>query len=144
MLVRALSLAVIAVLALAPVQTVLGKNKQRKAYDRSWKKRRRRCELETCAHLDLMENDNCVHNCTSVTCYDSTYAEEPLEPGEVDSRRERTFTSCALAEEKRKASEGRSRRRAEAAKRKEAVAAATSAAHVEQVGAHAAAAAPEA
>ena len=39
--------------------------------------------------------------------------------------------------EKRKASEGRSRRRAEAAKRKETVAAAKSAAHVEQVGARA-------
>ena len=98
----------------------LGKNRKKKAYDRTWKKRRKGCELEQCAHLVAMENDNCVNECTSPTCYGTVFGAEPLEPGEVDRRREREFAGCCRNEEKAAAHAAKTKRRSEAQARRHA------------------------
>lgn len=38
----------------------------------------RECEQGPCAHIPRMENDNCVHECTSPACYAQVYGEEPV------------------------------------------------------------------
>ena len=98
---------------------VLGKNRKKKSYDRAWKNRRKSCQLEQCAHLVVPENDNCVNECTSLTCYATVFGEEPLEPGEVDARREREFTGCCRREEKAAAQAAKTRRRSEAQARRD-------------------------
>ena len=40
----------------------------------------------------------CVNACTSHACFEEVYGSEPLEPGEVDFARWRTFTRCARKE----------------------------------------------
>jgi hypothetical protein len=41
---------------------------------------------------------NCVNRCISSNCYGEVYAENPLEDGEIDSIRNREFTSCVRQE----------------------------------------------
>ena len=42
--------------------------------------------------------DNCVLKCVSARCYDNVYGGDPLEEGEIDVARGRTFRSCARTE----------------------------------------------
>ncbi len=42
--------------------------------------------------------DNCVLKCVSTRCYDNVYGGDPLEEGEIDVARGRTFRSCARTE----------------------------------------------
>lgn len=56
------------------------------------------CEATTCMHLPPDENMNCVNRCASQACFDTVYASEPLEDGEVDDERERTFRNCLREE----------------------------------------------
>ena len=67
------------------------------------------CEAAECAHLVPDENMNCVNKCGSPACFERIYAPEPLEDGEVDDERERSFLDCMLAEQK----EQRRRQRAQ-------------------------------
>ena len=46
--------------------------------DREWKKRMKQCEQTTCSHMPELENDNCVNECTSKSCYDKVYGAEPV------------------------------------------------------------------
>ena len=77
-----------------------------KKLDRVWRTKRREClESEKCKLINKDENDNCVNECTSLSCFNQVYGSEPLEPGEVDFHRWRQFTLCArkeVAEQKRK------------------------------------------
>ena len=52
------------------------------------------CEQETCQHLVHEESMNCVYQCVSEECYDQVYAMAPLEPGEIDFERARSFEMC--------------------------------------------------
>ena len=63
--------------------------------DRAFRARRRECETQKCAGMQPGTNMNCVNACISQSCFDEIYAEEPLEDGEVDSKRSRLFQSCA-------------------------------------------------
>ena len=58
------------------------------------------CEATECAHLLPDENMNCVNKCGSQVCFERIYSSEPLEDGEVDDERERSFLDCMLAEQK--------------------------------------------
>ena len=74
------------------VALTTAKNQNR---DRAFRARRRECETQTCAGMQPGTNMNCVNACISQSCFDEIYAEEPLEDGEVDSKRTRLFQSCA-------------------------------------------------
>ena len=63
--------------------------------DRAFRARRRERETQTCAGMQPGTNMNCVNKCISESCFDEIYGEEPLEDGEVDSKRSRLFQSCA-------------------------------------------------
>ena len=63
--------------------------------DRAFRARRRECETQTCAGMQPGTTMNCVNACISQSCFDEIYGEEPLEDGEVDSKRSRLFQSCA-------------------------------------------------
>jgi hypothetical protein len=68
--------------------------------DRQWKSRKANCEKEQCSALIPEEAYNCVNECVSKLCYDEIYASNPLEDGEVDNARSRSFTNCLRKEEK--------------------------------------------
>ena len=74
------------------VALTTAKNQNR---DRAFRARRRECETQTCAGMQPGTNMNCVNECISQSCFDEIYAEEPLEDGEVDSKRSRLFQNCA-------------------------------------------------
>ena len=63
--------------------------------DRAFRARRRECETQKCSGMQPGTNLNCVNACISQSCFDEIYAEEPLEDGEVDSKRSRLFQNCA-------------------------------------------------
>ena len=66
-------------------------------YDRLWRNRKKDCERDTCGHLIPDEAANCVNVCISQSCFNEVYGPEAgggLEDGEIDTERERTFTTC--------------------------------------------------
>lgn len=67
--------------------------------DKAWQARKSQCEQQQCVHLIPEEGFNCVNNCTSTSCYDSIYASNPLEDGEIDFERNRAFTTCLRKEQ---------------------------------------------
>ena len=74
------------------VALTTAKNQNR---DRAFRARRRECETQTCSGMQPGTNMNCVNQCISQSCFAEIYAEEPLEDGEVDSKRSRLFQNCA-------------------------------------------------
>mmetsp|Transcript_15107 Transcript_15107/g.28443 ORF Transcript_15107/g.28443 Transcript_15107/m.28443 type:complete len:113 (-) Transcript_15107:280-618(-) len=68
--------------------------------DRVWKNKRTQCEKFECGHLVVDENMNCVNNCTSALCFKEVYADEPLEDGEIDDKRQKLYNSCLRRETK--------------------------------------------
>ncbi|KAJ1451247.1 hypothetical protein M885DRAFT_530139 [Pelagophyceae sp. CCMP2097] len=72
-----------------------GADAAKRAGDRALRLKRGGCE-DACeaSHPDLVDGSNCVHECVSGPCYAAVYAQEPLEDGEVDSKRSRAFTNC--------------------------------------------------
>ena len=66
------------------------------------KAKRAECEVEvakdeTCSRSQI-DMENCILRCVSNTCYGNIYGDDPLEEGEVDVVRGRTFRSCARNE----------------------------------------------
>ena len=55
---------------------------------------RRQCETVQCVDVVDDYKENCVLNCTSPECYEEVYAAEELEPGEIDTKRQRAFNAC--------------------------------------------------
>jgi hypothetical protein len=47
------------------------------------------------------EGMNCVYNCLSSECYNTIYGDNPLEDGEIDVVRYRTFQNCVRKEYKK-------------------------------------------
>ena len=77
----------------------LSQSQKNRRWDRVWKAKRKECGAKgKCATLHPDENDNCVNECTSAACYAEVYAAEPLEPGEVDMPRWRSFERCVRRE----------------------------------------------
>ena len=74
----------------------------RDSLDREVKARRAECEIEMRADAACASSaiamDNCVLKCVSARCYDNVYGGDPLEEGEIDVARGRTFRSCARTE----------------------------------------------
>ena len=63
-------------------------------YDRTWKKKKKSCESNTCEEFIPDEAYNCVNKCLSEECFRKIYQENPLEDGEIDTARSRQFTQC--------------------------------------------------
>ena len=85
------------------------------AKDRAYRAAKRECEHGVCANYAPETGYNCVHECVSAPCYADVYAAEPLEDGEIDAKRARSFLSCVRKEA---ASERENDRRARKEKRK--------------------------
>ena len=71
-------------------------------------KKKRECEDVTCARVHLDHKENCVLRCQSEACYEEIFMPEELEPGEIDTKRQRAFQTCLNAESRRLAQERRS------------------------------------
>ena len=53
-------------------------SKHTKRLDREGRDAAHHCKMFECAHIDELENDNCVNKCTSELCYEEIYAENPV------------------------------------------------------------------
>ena len=77
-------------------------HRRNQSLDREVKAKRAECEEELrddpAGAVSAIDMDNCVLRCVSPTCYDNVYGSDPLEEGEVDVARGRTFRSCARGE----------------------------------------------
>uniref|UniRef100_A0A0G4GQ10 Uncharacterized protein n=1 Tax=Chromera velia CCMP2878 TaxID=1169474 RepID=A0A0G4GQ10_9ALVE len=63
-----------------------------------WRARRNKCVMNECSDIPEEENDDCVDKCLSPQCYQDIFAENPLEPGEVDRKRRNDFMNCVKKE----------------------------------------------
>ena len=80
-----------------------GNSKRIRQQDKVWKTRKKTCETVHCVHLIPDEAYNCVNNCTSNICYDQVYGFHnggPLEDGEIDDPRTKSFMNCVRKEAK--------------------------------------------
>ena len=106
-------LALAAWFALTPVGAA---PKHQQHRDRAYRAKKRECDVSSaCESLDAAVGQNCVNACVSPACYAEIYAAEPLEDGEIDAKRARSFLSCVRKEA---ASERENDRRARKEKRK--------------------------
>mmetsp|Transcript_50954 Transcript_50954/g.111630 ORF Transcript_50954/g.111630 Transcript_50954/m.111630 type:complete len:107 (-) Transcript_50954:144-464(-) len=71
----------------------------KKSKNRASKQQRAECLRGPCKGIPVDENDDCVDQCVSPKCYAEVYADEPLEPGEVDKKRRNLFTACTRREQ---------------------------------------------
>ena len=72
--------------------------------------RKRECERDVCGGVHEDDRTNCVLKCQSETCYAEVYGQEELEPGEIDTKRQREFSQCQsreVREAKRNRGKGR-------------------------------------
>lgn len=79
--------------------------------DRKAKIERQQCEEGPCSEWDADMKPNCVLRCQSEQCYESVYAEDELEPGEIDSARAKTFQQCLRKEKTARLATERERRK---------------------------------
>ena len=96
-------LLLIAMLILANIDGVVAIKRNIAFYDKMWKDRQSDCKtLEPCKDMIPDEALNCINNCTSPACYSKIFSNMPLEDGEIDHDRSRTFTTCMREELKKK------------------------------------------
>lgn len=63
---------------------------------REYNRKRRECDASvTECEYEQYDRDNCVLRCISQPCFQSIYANDPLEDGEVDETRSRAYKKCA-------------------------------------------------
>mmetsp|Transcript_26881 Transcript_26881/g.40706 ORF Transcript_26881/g.40706 Transcript_26881/m.40706 type:complete len:123 (-) Transcript_26881:147-515(-) len=95
------SLCLVALLV-AMMATVLVEAKPKKYNGNSakthWKKENE-CLKSDCKAYNTDENEDCLARCVSPACHAEVYAEDPLEPGEVDKQRSNKFNSCVRSEQ---------------------------------------------
>lgn len=67
----------------------------------TWKQRKRNCEINECKTV-MISDPNCVYRCVSSECFRTGFEDNTLgllEPGEIDSQRDRIFQSCATKQD---------------------------------------------
>ena len=62
-------------------------NRQENLFDKEFAKKKTACEKSPCGFLPAHFNDNCVNQCISKKCYEQSFFNSGLEPGEIDQRR---------------------------------------------------------
>eukprot|EP00747_Dinoflagellata_sp_TGD_P166031 gnl/TRDRNA2_/TRDRNA2_188205_c0_seq1.p2 gnl/TRDRNA2_/TRDRNA2_188205_c0~~gnl/TRDRNA2_/TRDRNA2_188205_c0_seq1.p2 ORF type:complete len:118 (+),score=18.21 gnl/TRDRNA2_/TRDRNA2_188205_c0_seq1:31-384(+) len=65
---------------------------------KSYWKKENECQRTTCKGIHTDENDDCIAKCVSETCWQEVYADDPMEPGQVDRPRQQKFNQCVKAE----------------------------------------------
>uniref|UniRef100_A0A7S0RAH5 Uncharacterized protein n=1 Tax=Pyramimonas obovata TaxID=1411642 RepID=A0A7S0RAH5_9CHLO len=99
--------AVALLLVLGDVQSVSAKKGAKKnrnkatSQDREYWAKRTECEPivqrdATCG--TAIQKENCILKCVSDACYADVYGDDPLEDGEVDNVRGKSFRSCVKKE----------------------------------------------
>ncbi|KAG8456996.1 hypothetical protein KFE25_006608 [Diacronema lutheri] len=90
-----------------------GKRRSKTSSDRSSRLERTQCEEGPCSEWDTDYRPNCVLRCQSDACYTAVYADNELEPGEVDTSRSRQYQTCLTKErsDRMRVERERSRRR---------------------------------
>ena len=73
----------------------------RKRGNKKVQSKKTECERGECAAVPEDDFGNCVLKCQSAACYEEVYGAEELEPGEIDHKRTRLFTTCVNAEQRR-------------------------------------------
>lgn len=86
------------VVVLACIQSSASASQAIVQFERETKTKKSMCERVTCQSLPADENMNCVNECTSPKCFKQVYGEEPLEDGEIDTKRAREFNQCVRLE----------------------------------------------
>lgn len=70
---------------------VIGEAKSNKhsenLFDKEFRKKQSACEKVSCNFLPSNFNENCVNQCISQKCYERTFFNLGLEPGEIDQKR---------------------------------------------------------
>ena len=72
--------------------------KQRRRAEIALDDTRKVCEYHTCIQFLAEEAMNCVQLCISPACYQDIYGDDPLENGEIDIDRAKTFEVCVKEE----------------------------------------------
>jgi hypothetical protein len=107
---QAVSIALLLLLVLGCLQrAVSGRKSVHSKLDKVWKAKKVNCEKTTCAGMVLEESYNCVNKCTSDLCFAEVYGAMPLEDGEIDHPRSRSFANCARKEQRELQSRDRSK-----------------------------------
>lgn len=76
---------------------------KRKKIDKIIKKNLNDCETnKNCSKFDQFTSSNCVLECLSSFCYHEFYGINPLEEGEIDTKRYNQFHKCVREEIYRK------------------------------------------
>ncbi|KAL4467538.1 hypothetical protein ABPG72_004606 [Tetrahymena utriculariae] len=78
---------------------VQAQNKNKNEFERFFKERQRICQdINTppygCKGIPFDFSLNCINKCVSNKCFNDYYGQNPLLPGEQDSKRERDFKVC--------------------------------------------------
>ncbi len=58
---------------------------RKRAAEKRYRKAKEDCTINKCG---------AIFQCISSVCFDAVYASDPLEDGEIDSKRERIFSKC--------------------------------------------------
>lgn len=56
-------------------------------FDKEFRKKQSACEKVSCNFLPSNFNENCINQCISQKCYERTFFNLGLEPGEIDQKR---------------------------------------------------------
>lgn len=95
MIARLLILSLLSAILAVAAHVNTASNAQNGRIDKLWRDQKKSCEQGAeCSPIHPDENANCVNKCISASCYEQIYAEEPLEDGEIDHRRNRDFINC--------------------------------------------------
>ena len=70
------------------------RRRRKRAAEKRYRKAKEDCTINKCGAFPPEENMNCIFQCISSVCFDAVYASDPLEDGEIDSKRERIFSKC--------------------------------------------------
>jgi hypothetical protein len=104
---------VLLILLLQAKLVVCGGGSSRQRHERQYNIMKTACERGQCAEWLPEENMNCVHQCIDRDCYTEVYGDNPLEDGEIDVFRTRSFITCLKAVLRRERAKSRQGARVE-------------------------------
>ena len=68
--------------------------RQKKRKRRIYQRKKTDCYAKECFYLEYFLATNCIFNCVSKICFHKIYRFSNLEPGEIDSKRDKLFEKC--------------------------------------------------
>ena len=64
-----------------------GSGNKETLFDKEFRKKQQNCERNFCNYLPNSFNENCINQCISKLCYEKSFFNYGLEPGEIDLKR---------------------------------------------------------